>query len=233
MRILVRILLLAIGLIAALALLPLIFNKRPAVDRQLCSVLEAGNTNELRKYLTSGGDVNRVIQYMPFGKISAPLISVAIRHGQLATIDLLLKNGANPNQADSAGYTPVMWTIGKSGGDRGARVQMLKLLLKSGADPNLKASSTYGWTPLIEAAELGQAEMVSTLLSFGAQVNATNNAGQIALQYTDEVEIAQLLIGAGADTTNRMGGETPTESAIRRGKFGVLAVLTNTPVKAK
>ena len=126
-----------------------------------------------------------------------------------------------------------MWSIGVARTDvsRENRMIIFKMLLDAGADPNLRSSSGF-WTPLIYAAALDQPEMVSTLLSSGAHVNATNSEGQTALQYTDEAEIARLLIASGADAPNRRGGETPIESAIRRGQLDVLTVLTNTAARA-
>jgi ankyrin repeat protein len=232
-KILFHILLVVLGLIVALALVgPRVFaDKRPATDRRLCSVLHAGDTNRLGQYIASGGNVDRAVQYMPFGKISAPLIDIAIEYGQLDALDFLLKKGANPNQPDSQGETPLIWATGRVGNEvpHETRVAMFKALLNVGADPNLKSSSGF-WTPLIHATTLSQTNMVCILLTAGAEVNGTNCEGQTALQYADTAEVARLLIAAGADRTNRMGGETPAESAIRRGRVDVLAVLTNAPI---
>jgi len=67
-----------------------------------------------------------------------------------AEVQQLLAAGADLNQADEQGDTPLYRAICATGykTDRG-NLELVKLLLKSGADPNL--GSRFGGTPLTEA----------------------------------------------------------------------------------
>ncbi len=144
--------------------------------------------------------------------------------------EFLLTRGADPNQVDSRGDTPLWWVIGNTRNEVGmeTRMRMLELLLKAGADPNA-ASGDYRDTPLIEAASVGRAQIVRALLSAGADVKATNGIGQTALhlggRYTD---VAALLLSAGADVAAMDAhGDTPIDYAQKNGYTNTLAVLTN------
>jgi ankyrin repeat protein len=214
----------------AISLAAFIFrDRRPAGERRLCRAVETGNTNYLQKYLNFGGNVNRPVHFNRFDPGTGPLLDMAIFNGQLGTIDFLLKNGANPNQQDSTGRTPLGWAIGSSRTQvsQDTRQQILKRLLQSGADLSLKISSQEGYTPLDEASFLGEDGMVKVLITAGANVNLTNDNGLTALNFAANAEVARLLIAAGADRTAHVGGETPAESAIRFGHLSALAVLTN------
>jgi ankyrin repeat protein len=206
---------------------------RSASDRRLSRALEKGDTNTLSKYLDSGGEVNTLIEYDRSEVLKVPLLDVALLYGQRESVAFLLKKGANPNQLDAAGYSPLAWAIGRGakGYNYGTQVQLLEMLLKAGAMPNLKPTSPDGWPPLAKAAELGETEMVQLLLNAGADVNATNYIGQSALHLARNSEVARLLLDAGADRTLRARGELPDESALRRGKFDVLNFLTNAPIQ--
>ena len=80
-------------------------------------------------------------------------------------VALLLKAGADPNQADPAGETPLM---------RAAEVGVLPVvqaLLKHGAVVDVR-DENYGQTALMFAARAGHADVVSMLLARGANANA-------------------------------------------------------------
>jgi ankyrin repeat protein len=191
---------------------------------------ESGDTNGIARYLTLGSNVNALINCYPFSERvqRAPLLDVAIGKGEVGCVDFLLQHGASPNQQDSHGETPLMWVIGRTPGQTG--LKMFRMLLSAGADPNLRSSGEF-WTPLIYAADLGQTQFVSCLLDAGAEIRATNNQGLTALHYAQNGEIVRLLIAAGADPKDRIGGETPAETATRLCHFSALAVLTNAPTK--
>jgi hypothetical protein len=112
-------------------------------------------------------------------KPQAPTVSDminTIRQGDCNGLSEILKTGANPNQYDAFGYTPL--TVAAL--DK--RVQCIKSLLSAGADANIASSG--GWTPLIGAAMSGASgDVMQTLVDKGADVNAKNQWGCTALYY--------------------------------------------------
>jgi serine/threonine-protein phosphatase 6 regulatory ankyrin repeat subunit B len=202
---------------------------RASTDRRLYDALKTGDTNYLQQYLSLGGEIDRPVRLAGSRIESAPLIDIAIEYGQTGALGFLLRRGANPNRRDSAGDTPLIWAVGRSqaGVAHKSRVENVRVLTQAGADPNLKSGAQSGWTPLIWAAELGDTEMVKILLASGARIDATNDEGLAALNFAANAEVARLLIAAGADFTAQVGGETPAQSAIRRGHFDTLTLLTN------
>ena len=224
-KVLVRILLfLGFLLIAAVVLFALVHrDRRPRV----CIAAECGDTNYLAQYLASGGNVSDTVVRYRFEPRSAPLLHIAAWSGQLNAVDWLLQRRANPDLRDDEGYTALLAVIGH--GENEVAVQVLQRLLRAGADPNLKSSSGF-WTPLINAADLGEAKFISELLAAGTDVHATNNQGSTALHFASTAEVARLLIAAGADrtiSTGGVGGETPADSAIRFAHSEALKVITN------
>lgn len=215
--------------VAALCFVLASCDLRSSTDRRLYDALKDGDTNHLQQYLSFGGEIDRPVRLAGDRIESAPLIDVAVEYGQTNVLGFLLRRGANPNRKDSGGDTPLVWAVGRSqaGVAHDARLETVRALIMAGADPNLKSGAQSGWTPLIWAAELGEPEMVKALLASGARVDATNDEGLTALNFAANAEVARLLIAAGANPTAQAGGETPAQSAIRRGRFDTLTLLTN------
>jgi ankyrin repeat protein len=231
MRVLLRIFLVLACIFAAiLILIAFVYrDRRPRVY----FAAARGDTNSIALYLASGSNVNATINCYPFAEHYrlAPLLDIALENGQTGTVDFLLKVGADPNQPDSRGETPLMWVIGFTKNDVGqeTRMEMLKMLLSAGADPHAPALTEYRYTPLIEAASLGQTDMARVLLNARADVKATNKIGQTALHLAGRhTEVAKLLLAAGADVNTRdVYGQTPIDYATRDGYTNTLAILTS------
>jgi len=101
-------------------------------------------------------------------------------------MELLLNGGANPNISGHDG-DPVLHILTRIR-DKTAP-NAVKLLLDSDANPNLR--STYG-TPLHEAVEENNPELVNLLIGYGAYVDACNHQGFTPLHCACEVPIANL-----------------------------------------
>ena len=92
----------------------------------------------------------------------------------------------------------------------------------------LTAASTD--SPVADAAERGNIEMVRALLKDGADVNAAQSAGMTALHWAalhDNAGMAAMLVYAGGnlEATTRLGGNTPLHLASRQGNTEVIETL--------
>ncbi|MBX9624018.1 MAG: ankyrin repeat domain-containing protein [Gemmataceae bacterium] len=99
-----------------------------------------------------------------------PLWNLAFA-GDLAEMRRELAGGANPNQGDDAGYTPLHVAIQEK------RVEAVTLLLENGADPN--RADNHGNVPLWTAVQnWGKDDrVILLLLRAGADPRVENNYG--------------------------------------------------------
>ncbi len=129
---------------------------------------------------------------------STPLL-VAVLNGHFKLATFLLDHGANPNAADRKGETPLYAAVDLHDLDWSTRsappreamdsLEMIKVLLARGANPNAQVTkkiplrgnamfdrrwlNTNGVTPLIRAAQSGDAELMRLLLAHGADPKMT------------------------------------------------------------
>ena len=144
-------------------------------------LLEAGaddsapNPSELEKILGAIHEKNRALMNL--------YLRTAAKRGHTGVVELLLKNGAQVNQADSNGITALM--IAAKHGNK----KIVELLLKNGAQVN--QADNHRWTALMFAAEDGNTDVVELLL--GASADA------IRLNGRPRHDVVELLLGASAD----------------------------------
>jgi len=118
----------------------------------------------------------------------------AVKEGDTAKLERLLKEGADVNVKDDYGRTPLHVAAEKG------EVEIVKLLLEKGADVNVKNNN--GQTPLHYAASGGYTEIVKLLLERGADVNVKNKNVSTPLHdaaFGGYTEIVKLLLERGAD----------------------------------
>ena len=128
------------------------------------------------------------------GRGGAKSLHVAARQGDLEALKAQIAKGANLNQADRFGYTPLVCALEANG------MEAFKLLLDAGADANVKDGT--GAPPLVAAASRGQLQMVQLLLAKGADVKATDRQDATALHAavrTSQQPVVEALVEAGAD----------------------------------
>ncbi len=172
---------------ALLGLVPILGWGAPT-GKELLDALKAGDAAVADRLIRAGAPLGITDE---FG--STPLMYAAL-YSEAVTIRLLLRRGANPNQANNAGATALMWAIPDE-----AKV---RLLLKKGAHVNV-ASKITGRTPLLIAAgRPGAAKVVRLLLAKGADPKARDRNGESTVfraALSGDLEVLRLLIDKGSD----------------------------------
>ena len=157
---------------------------------------------------------------MPSGFIFALLVFLsadlrqAVRSGDIASTQVILASGFNPNTRDNMGATALhdaVWS---------GHIELVRLLLDHGADPNIPHAEGLS-TPLHYAAIKGQAAIAALLLDHGANINGVDRSGSTALHLAAArgyIDVVRLLIARKAP---RLTGRTTAvllRSTPRRGR---------------
>lgn len=145
-------------------------------------------------------------------------IHTAAISGDVATIAALLDAGTPVDAPDPNG-TPLIWAL------FGQQAEAARLLLERGADPN--ADSPNGWSPLVFAVTMGEADLVAAMLAGGADPDA--GAVQTPLGAATEAgaeAMVAALLAAGADPRRRMAeGWTALHKAAETGDRAIARLL--------
>ena len=125
-----------------------------------------------------------------------------------ATLEQLLKLGADPNRKNDANATALMWAA--------ADLEKTRVLLNHGADVNAR-SSDMRTALMIAARRPGNAATVKLLLEKGAKVNPNAHAGSESSPLIEAATAAdaasmELLLSHGAETKD--SGEMALEASI-------------------
>jgi len=151
-----------------------------------------------------------------------PLMRAAL-DGDLATVDSLLRAGANVNAPTHSGGTALHYAA------YGGHAQVVKALLQAGADVNAHGSD--GFTPLHSSAHCGNVEVVKLLLAAHADVNARVEGDETPLLRSIDMafgkpEITLAMIEAGADVNAvEDTGDTPLMIALNESSYEVVETL--------
>lgn len=117
-----------------------------------------------------------------------------IRDGDREAALELIRIGADVNEPQGDGTTPLHWAVYR------VDTELVEVLLSREANPNV--TNNYGSSPLAEAVKIANPTLVGMLLEAGADADAFNQDGQSALMLaarTGVVEVAELLVEHGAD----------------------------------
>ena len=132
--------------------------------------------------------------------VAASELASLIEAGQRSAAIELIEQGADVNEAQGDGTTPLHWAVYR------VDVEMTALLLEHGAHPG--AVNAYGSSPLGEAVKVAEDDLVEMLLDAGADPSAPNADGQTALMLaarSGSVPIVRMLIERGVDVSAREG----------------------------
>ena len=91
------------------------------------------------------------------------LLMLVSEYGLVDVVEVLLKNGANPNNKNSDGRSPIMFASIRRG-----HSDVVEVLLEYGANPNDK--DNYGNTALIYAFKDNDLYTIKVLLDYGAEI---------------------------------------------------------------
>lgn len=142
----------------------------------------------------------------------------AVETDDTKTMNALLHQGANPNQTDKFGRTPLTLAAAY------LNLEEVKDLLDYGANVNM--ANDAGRTPLFYAAQHGRTNVTKILLEHGANPNMKDNVGNIPLEEVgDNADEAKLLLDHGADPNIKTPEGTPLGQAVAAGYIDVVKIL--------
>uniref|UniRef100_A0A8C6WCM6 Neurogenic locus notch homolog protein 4 n=1 Tax=Nannospalax galili TaxID=1026970 RepID=A0A8C6WCM6_NANGA len=149
-------------------------------------------------------------------------LHLAARFSRPTAARRLLEAGANPNQPDRAGRTPLHTAVA-------ADAQEVCQLLLASRQTAVDARTEDGTTPLMLAARLAVEDLVEELIAARADVGARDKRGKTALHWAAAVNnarAARCLLQAGADKDAQDCREqTPLFLAAREGAMEVAQLL--------
>jgi Raf kinase inhibitor-like YbhB/YbcL family protein len=149
-----------------------------------------------------------------------PLDEIAVS-GTVADLKAAIGSGADPNQKDSDGVTPLMRAASAGRGD------IVAALLTAGADA--KARTSGGVDALMMASLGGYTEAARALLAAKMDANARDNQGRTALMAaasSGEQPVVDALLAAGADVNVvDAGGASPLTYASAEGFEGAVVAF--------
>ncbi len=154
---------------------------------------------------------------------ASPLVEAVKRAAdERAAVAALLRQGVDPNSADSYGSTALHWAVDLDD------LATVELLIRAGANP--RAVNRYGVAPLSLACTNGNAAIIGELLDAGADPNTTAPGGETALMTasrTGRVEAVELLLARGADVNAResVRGQTALMWAAADGHSSAIRAL--------
>jgi ankyrin repeat protein len=179
----------------------------------------ANDATEAARLIAAGANVNARNNF------GVSPLALASKQGNAATINLLVKAGAAPN--DPANFvnsaeTPLMHAA------RSGSVDAVKALLAAGADVNAK-ETWNGQTALMWAAAEGHAPVVQALIAGGADIRMGSNAGTTPLIFAvrkGDMASVNALLAAGADVNEKRPDlATPLLVAIINGHEDLVDLL--------
>lgn len=161
--------------------------------------------------------------------MGAPLLHVAVSRGDPRIIKCLLVNGAEVNEQDGDGDTP-LHNLCLTQSFLASEAEILELLIEHGADPLLQSGN--GNFAIHFAAGRAHVELIKALLKHGSPVNARNRVEAVPLHIAasssspNAVRACALLLRSGANleaVDNDLW--TPLCYAVRSGNIAIATLF--------
>ncbi len=149
-------------------------------------------------------------------------LPTAVQSGAAKQALDMIAAGADVNQAQGDGTTPLLWAINRQD------YAVAEALLAKKANPN--AGNEFGALPLTEAARLNDPRLVKMLLDAGAKVDSANPDGETTLMLAikaGNLAMAESLINAGANVNiiEKFHNQTPLLYAAAAGNADIVKLL--------
>ena len=156
--------------------------------------------------------------------IQAETLHDAVKKGNYKRVVQLVTAGANVNEKDDVGSTPLFWSAGIG------YIDITEYLISKGADVN--ADFVYGGTPLHSAVVGGDEKhiiIIAILIKNGADINRKSGLGTPlhSAVMNENIDMVDFLIKNGADI-NAKGGDgftTPLRVAIFTRNNKIISLL--------
>jgi ankyrin repeat protein len=147
----------------------------------------------------------------------------AALQGFESTVEILLDRGADVLDVNTGKSTPLYLAVANN------KIAMARLLLRQETDEQLAVAGKQGWTVLHKATDMGNEEMVTLLLQYGAQVNTEDERGMRPLHLATReghLNIVRLLLLSCAEVyCTDLEGLTPLDLAVTNGHVEVSKLL--------
>ena len=159
----------------------------------LASAAASAQTEAVHLLIERGADVNAR------GGVGRHVLLLAAwveaERGDRGVVHALLDAGADVNLTSSWGETALQGAASFPNG-----LETVRLLLARGADVNV--ANRYGWTAVMQAALLGQADVIHVLLAHRPDLTARNTDGETARMIASQYHytaVERTLTKAGAE----------------------------------
>lgn len=164
----------------------------------------------------------------PRAELAAELCR-AVEKDEIARVQPLLKEGADPNEVSERGWTAVHWAA------RTKDSRALRVLLENGGSVNARDSK--GTVPIVTAAAHKRLKNMEMLIEFGAKVDTTEqdmavNLLLMAMIFNNE-DMARLLLKHGANPFRPNDKSSALLSAITQAKIPFVKLFLDSPLAAQ
>ena len=150
-------------------------------------------------------------------------IADAAQNNDISAVRELLRQGADPNAAQTDGLTALHWSALNND------IEIVDILLFAGANPS-STSRLGGYTPLHMASRAGHSDIAGKLLEAGADPNRLTSTGVTSMHFAAESnssELIQVLVAAGGDinSLDAYSSRTPLMFASTRNAVAAVETL--------